>query len=605
MSKKKKIIILSIVAFVLLAGAVTTLVLVFVKRFSNYTNLQIDYNTHSEMVSTSYGTTYREHSAVTYSNGTQIIKSTSNKFGIYSWKDGEVIVTPEYSNIYVAYEGEEGNKTYFRLVDDQNPSKLTLVDENGEYLDELKFDTEKKNTYTKIKTKSVEVESQKNGSVKTKSGDTKEEQVYIKSYALHKEYIGENYHYELWKLTTTDDRVYTNIFDLLDDRSLVQTIGANDGLDFDITELDLYVLANGDIGFLEITPQTIEASTKTVTFAVYDEDYNLKKESSLNANIINNLVTAPVRAGDNLLLQSLEESSEDDYNYRTTSSGTTIYYKYKTYKLNLKKGSLKEINFDYLLSIDPLLHSTLNSNTSVLDVTKIKDKKADYSTYLLINNRLQTREIEYGIESIVRISDKRLIAKSHLGDFNLIDNKFNQICNLGTIDSYFTTNESIIITKGDTSYVCDLDGLTIKTYDNSEIVNIKDEKYYMIKVLLEEDGKVKTEYYLERLSKRNSTPIYSHIEGEDAYYSDGKRYDGLDISNLDSTNRNSFTLVTKITKVDNYNYTYEICTITGEVLLTKTGLSDIAYKPSLPHSTMIGDDYVVVAFAGKYYTLDR
>lgn len=605
MSKKKKIIISSIVAFVLLAGVVTTLVLVFVKRFSNYTNLQIDYNTHSEMALTDYGSTYREYSAIAYSNGTQIIKDNSNKFGIYSWEKGETIVSPSYSSIYVASEATEGDKTYFRLVDNQTPSKITLVDENGDFLDELKFDSEKKSTYTQIKTKTIEVKDQKNGSIKTKSGDEKKENVYIKSYTLTNEYIGEKYHYELWKLVSTDDRTYTNIYDLSNDRKLVQTIGANDGLDFDSNDLKLYVLANGDIRFLEITPQTIDASTKTVTLAVYDEDYNLKKESSLNSSIVQNLVTAPIRVGDNLLLQSLEESTEDDYNYRISSSGTTTYYTYQTYKLNLKTGALKQIKFDYILAQSTTSHITLNANTSVIDVTKIKDKKADYSTYLLINNRFQTSEIEYGIESIVRVSNKRLIAKSQSGDYNLIDNKFRLICNLGSLDSYFTTTESVIITKGDLTYVCDLDGLTLKTYDNSEIINIKDEKYYMVKVLSEEGGKVKTEYYLERLSKRNSTPIYSHIEGESDYYSNGEKYDGLDISNLDSTNRNSFTLVTKITKTGNYNYTYEICTISGKVLLSKMGLSDIAYRPSLVHSTMIGDNYVVVAFSGKYYTLDR
>lgn len=605
MSKKKKIIISSIVAFVLLAGIVTTLVLVFVKRFSNYTDAKIDYNTHTEMACTDYGTTYKEHSAVTYSNGTQIIKNNSNEFGIYSWREGKAIVAPAYSNIYVADEGEEGGKTYFRLVDNQNISKITLVDENGEYLDELKFDAEKKSTYTQIKTKSVSVESQKNGSVKTKSGDDKKENVYIKSYTLGGEIIGENYHYELWELTTIDDRVYTNIFDLFDGRELVQTIGANDGLDFDTNNLSIYVLENGDIRFLETNPQVVDSNTKTVTLSVYDKNYNLKKESSLGASVIQNLVCEPIRVGDNLLIQCKKETTEDDYNLCTSSSGVTTYYTYQTYKLNLKNGSIKEINFKYLLNKDILSHTTLNANTSVIDVTKIKDKKADHSTYLLINNRFQTKEIEYGIENLIKVSEKRFVAKSHSGDYNLIDNKFGLVCNLGSIDSYFTTSESIIVTKGDVSYVCNLDGLTLKSYDASEIINIKDEKYYMIKVLSQEEGKVKTEYYLERLSKRNSTPIYSHIEGESEYYSDGVKYDGLDISNLDSTNRNSFTLVTKITKVGSYNYTYEICTISGDVLLSRSGLSDIAYKPALVHSSMIGDDYVVVAFSGSRYTLDR
>lgn len=605
MSKKKKIIISSIVAFVLLAGLVTTLVLVLLKHYSTYSNLQIDYNTHTQMILTDYNTTYTAKSSITYSGGTQIIKDHSGKFGIYSWKDGRVVVNPTYSDIYVAYEASAGNKTYFRLLTTTTPSKMTLVDENGKSIDALCYDQEKKSTYVKIKTKCVELKNGKNGDIKATSGDTKTAEVYIKSFSLYKEYVGENFHYEMWKLSTTDDRVYINIYDISNDRELVQTIGANDGLDFDTNSLSLFILDSGEIGFWRTSPDTIDENTKAVNFCVYDKDYNLKKESTLDGKTLNNLVTSPIRVGNHLLIQSKADASDDDYNYATFESGVKKYYKYETYKLNLKNGNLKKINFDYLLNSSVDTHTVLNNNTSVLDTTKIKDKKADYSTYLLVNNRFQTSEIDYGIESIVRISEKRLITKSISGNYNLIDNKFNKICNLGILDSYFTTTESVVGTKDNLTYVFDLNGLTLKTYDNNEIINIKDKKYYMVKVLSEVDGKVKTEYFLERLSKRNPLPIYSHIEGENLYYSNGKKYDGLDISNLNPLNKNNFTLITKITKVDTYVYTYEICNIDGDTLLTKTYLSDDAKRLSIEHSSMVGDDYVVVAFDGKKYTLNR
>ena len=184
--------------------------------------------------------------------------------------------------------------------------------------------------------------------------------------------------------------------------------------------------------------------------------------------------------------------------------------------------------------------------------------------------------------------------------YNLIDNNYNLVCKLGDIDDYFTTKDSLIIEKDDTTYVCNLDGLIVKTYEEDEVINIYNENYYMVKVNSVVEGKNKTEYYLERLSQRETNPIYSKVDTETAYISGDKTYDKVVL-----TYNENFSVVTKITKKADTNFTYEIYNFDGEKLFTMEMVSDTAKTISLYDSTSVGEDYVIVSFDGKGFVLDR
>ena len=158
----------------------------------------------------------------------------------------------------------------------------------------------------------------------------------------------------------------------------------------------------------------------------------------------------------------------------------------------------------------------------------------------------------------------------------------------------------MIVNKDDTTFICDLDGLIVRTYENDEVINIYNENYYMVKVSSIVEGKNKVEYFLENLSQRESNPIYSKVDTETAYISGDKTYEKVVL-----TYNENFSLVTKITKIADTNFKYEIYNFDGQLLLTVEMVADTAKNITIYDSTAVGEDYVVVSFDGKGFVLDR
>lgn len=605
MSKKKKIIISSICIGIILIGIVLSVVLVNIKKYSTYTESKISYNNHSKMTASGFGTAYHTNNSNMYENGTQIILDNTNKYGLYSWKTDDILIAAEYDEITCVKNTTKANKSYFQLINNNNrPNQIKLVDEKGELVNAITYDETEAKTFTTIKSKSVKVK-ERWGNLKATVNRAEDKKVYIDSFTFDSEYKGEDYHYEIWSLTTEDGHTYRNIYDMTDGRELVQTIGAKIGLDFDTGLLDLYVLNNGDIRFVSMKLNTTQDGLKSVTYDIYDEDYELINSSVLNANKFDNDSSIVALVGDNLLIQTKEMATEKKYDFTETTGSEIKYFNYTTYKLSMKTGKLSENKINYIINTDATNpYAVINGNTTVLDVTRIKDKQATDTTFIVINNRFQTKEIGYAVDSITEINEDRYMAVADNGllgmSYNLIDNNYNLVCKLGDIDDYFTTKDSLIIEKDDTTYVCNLDGLIVKTYEEDEVINIYNENYYMVKVNSVVEGKNKTEYYLERLSQRETNPIYSKVDTETAYISGDKTYDKVVL-----TYNENFSVVTKITKKADTNFTYEIYNFDGEKLFTMEMVSDTAKTISLYDSTSVGEDYVIVSFDGKGFVLDR
>lgn len=599
MSKKKKIIISSICAGVILLGTILTIILLNIKRFSSYTDSVITYNDHTYMTKVDTSAYHSNIDAKIYENATRIIEDNSNKAGLYSYKQGKILIEPSYDSIEAIEEKTDGGNTYFLLKDNDRPNEIKIVDKYGEDIKVTAYDKTSNKAYTFVKEKSV-ISKEKRGKITTKTGDFEKKKTYISSASLDSEYIGENYHYEVWEFETEDGEEFKNIYDLNKNRELVQSMGIETGLTLENTTLWLMVMENGDIRFIEKVQNMNGSEHKSETLAIYDQNYNLKNK--VNLGMTSTWTIVPV--GDKFLLQTKEYGSESDYTYRVSGSEGIEYYKLTTYTIDFKTGKLKTKKFNYILNADSSKHSILNQNTTILDVQKIKDKQvADTTTYLLINNRLQTKEIDYSIESLTKITEDRFIAKTTStaqNNYVLINNKFELICEFRGIDSYFTTSESVIVTRDQKSYVCNLDGLILKTYDKSDIIDIHHKTYYMIKEESVVGGKNKTEYYLERLGIRNSAPISSHTAGDAMYYSNGNEYTEVKLC----YENEALSLIILVSEVSSNNYTYKFCNFDGKVLQTVTDM----LTPNRTFSTPLlgySDDYVMVTFDSMNYILDR
>lgn len=557
------------------------------------------------MSAAGFGTAYHTNNSNMYENGTQIILDNTNKYGLYSWKTDEILVAAEYDEITCVKSSTKGNKSYFQLIDNDRPNQIKLVDEKGALLPTITYDETEAKTFTTIKAKTIKVKESWGNLKASVSSRPEDKQEYITSYVFDSEYKGEDYHYEVWKVTTEDGHVYRNIYDMTEDRKLIQTIGTKEGKTLDAEDLSLVVLDNGDIRFLSVTSNLSKDGIKSVSYNVYDEEFDLINSAVINGNKIENVDSTAVPVGDNLLIQTKEIATENKYDFTEITANEIKYYNYTTYKLSMKTGKLTENKINYIINADATSpYAVINGNTTVMDVRRIKDKKADDTTFIVINNRFQTKEIGFAIDSITEINEDRYLAVADNGaygmSYNLIDNNYNLVCKLGDIDDYFTTSNSLIVNKDDTTFICDLDGLIVRTYENNEVINIYNENYYMVKVSSIVEGKNKVEYFLENLSQRESNPIYSKVDTETAYISGDRTYEKVVL-----TYNENFSLVTKITKIADTNFKYEIYNFDGQLLLTVEMVADTAKNITIYDSTAVGEDYVVVSFDGKGFVLDR
>ena len=615
MSKTKKIVIASICTGIIVIGVILSVILVSIKRFSTYTELENSYNKHTTMDASTLSSAYHTSNSTVYENGTQIVKDNLEKSGIYSWKEKKMLVPAIYNEITCIESSSEANKSYFQLIDHLNVNRINIVDEKGQSLNCLSYDEDTAETYVNIKTKTVEIKGKgdnKHASVSKKFYNKK---VAIASFTLEDELKGEGYHYEFWELTTLSGETYTNIYDMTDDRKLIQTIGITEGLDIDTNNLSPVALTNGDIRFISSEIESDSNGLNALLINIYDKNYNLKESIRIDSTMISAISTGNVAyVGNNLLLQAIESASEKDHDFTKEGSEGIEYYNYTTYRINLKSGTFGEIKFNYIINNSECI---INQSTSLLSATKVKDKKLDNQTYLLINNKLQTRELDYSFNnSLLKLNDNRFLATntSSLSSGNetitLIDKNYKKICDLGTYNSssteIFSTQNSIIINDGEKTYIRDMNGVIVKTYDSDtvKVHNIYNENKYMVEVEYESDSSNTSSvsplkaYYLENLGVRDEYPIYlenrdnSTVVSGTTYYADVI----LDYNE-------NYSLVIKISS-NNGAYNYGFYNFDGDLLYTVYNVSDTAKRVSI-YGSSVGEDYVIISFDGKQFVLDR
>ena len=335
MTKKKKIIIVSICLSVILLGALIGIIIATRKHFDMTANDEFKYNNHTTMEVVSVGAGYTLPSTNINSNGTTFVKQTSSQLvGVYSYIENEIVIPTVYleSNLtkidIVDNEGNDTGEDIYKTI--SQDGEITFFNDKGVRLDKITDDFDKDNTqnYGYIKQRNISL-SEKRYGVKVKtSNDYKTQKIAIQSVEFVEAHIGKNYNYEIWKLTDVDGNEYENLYKNSDGkRYLVQTlnnyVGSNIGSTMtgnieDIlssNDLTNSLLNLSPIYFLKDgTPMLMQANISNrnsdgsviIELTVYDINYNEKDIASIE---INSDLYSTFRVGNNVYFQYVINAS--------------------------------------------------------------------------------------------------------------------------------------------------------------------------------------------------------------------------------------------------------------------------------------------------------
>ena len=607
MEKKKQKIIVSIVCvLVILAGIVTSIILMLQKRFDLTPNEVVHYNNHTEMTITSLpsGMILADNGTppTYYSNGTVIIQDTFyNKYGVFSYIENELITPQTFEAnqiepVAVTNNGTATGEYFFRTESSEGQIKYYCDD--GDTVNINYFDDNQNFAY--IKERKLEISEKRSGVKVSAKNRFRTKKIYISDIEYMMSYfVEDDEYYELWKLTDTDGNEYTNLYEVDDDdRDLVQTIDNTIGNTMD-TEIEnissIFFLTNGEPRIL--TREYIYTSTNEYIYkiTVYDEDFDKKGSSTIDYD---STVNAYVEIGNILFIQYLKQSNEKDYDYSTTTNGETVYYNLINYKINLKNGKKSEIDFDYVIEDGNL---EFNNKTILLQARKVDDKQLGDLVMILVNDDMETKSIDYTINSIKEISEDRYIVESDNG-LILIDEDYDKICYLGKYDEYFTTENAIVLKSATTgySYVCSHDGVVVKKYLNNQVINAYHGKYYIVKDNTTINEIEYEQYHLESLGYRYSTPLYSKAINESIYTYNGTEYVAYSQDILAS----GISIITRVRQVGS-EYTYEFYNLDGKLLLSLDNFA-FANRPLLSWGYTDEDNailYISTAVGDIGYTI--
>ncbi len=607
MSKKKKIIISSVSVGIVLIGVILTIILVNIKRFSLRASDCLNFNNHTTMNIIELDSSVTPSSSTPYNNGTTIITNNSNsKQGVFSYIKNKTIAEAKYDDVLVKNPNSKNGKTYFELVDNSKSSDITLIDENGNELSIISEVQGKKNSAV-IMTRDVSI-SEKKDKVKTKiSNEYTKTSVSIKSIEFEEDYSyargyfsDELKNYETWKITTTSGITYTNLYKLENGtHKLIQTLDNELGNSLESKNLTLDFLNDGTPILINMRTVKFGTENQAMSLEIYDINFNLKGKTQLDVQLLS--TNAAFRLGNSIFYQKVIDANEDKYDYSTTNTdtGVTTYHTIKTYKLNLKNGSLDEINFDYLIN---KVGAEFNVDTVLLSCTQIKNKKLDTTSILLINERLQTKKIDYAFDTILKVNNDRYITSTGgNSNFNLIDKSYNLIAHLDNFNNVFATNDSIIVSDSNVTYVCNTDGVVIKKISNGSFVYLQDCEYYINKITTTEETLTTTKYYLERLGLSDEEPLFTKSTSGDTYQ--GKSYKRVDLYTIKnpSTSEIVATIIIRVSE-EATNYVYEILNINGDYLGSIYSASSMNLTPTYFYSN---DNAVVILLGTKLFALDR
>ncbi|MDY5676392.1 MAG: hypothetical protein SPK63_01150 [Eubacteriales bacterium] len=606
MSKKKKIIISSVSVGIVLIGVILTIILVNIKRFSLRASDYLNFNNHTTMNIIELDSSVTPSSSPSYNNGTTIIThNSSSKLGVFSYIQNKTIAEAKYDDVLVKNPNSKNGKTYFELVDNSKSSDITLIDEKG---NELSIISESQGTKNRasIMTKDVSVREKKN-KVKTKIGNKyTQTSVSVKRIEFDDDYSNargyfsdELKNYETWKITTTSGITYTNLYKLENGtHKLIQTLDNELGNSLESKDLSLEFLNDGTPIFMNMRSVKFGSDYQAMSFEIYDINFNLKGKNQIDMQLLNTDIS--FRIGNSLFFQIVIDANEDKYDYSTTntSTGVTTYHTIKTYKFSLKNGSFDEVNFDYLIN---KVGAEFNVDTVLLSCTQIKNKKLDTSSILLINERLQTKKIDYDFDTILKVNNDRYITSTGgNSNFNLIDKSYNLIAHLDNFNNVFATNDSIIVSDSNVTYICNTDGVVIKKISNGNFEYLQDCENYINKVTTTEETLTTTKYYLERLGLSNDEPLFTKSTDGDTYQ--GISYKKVNLYTIKNPRSNEIvaTIIIRVSE-EATNYVYEILNIDGKFLGSITSVS-MNLTPIYFYSN---DNAVVLSLGTKLFALDR
>ena len=603
MTKKKKIIISSIIVGVLLLSIVLTIILVNIKRFDMRYTDKFDFNNHTTLnvIERDSNLTYYE---TTYGNGTQKIKDNStSKQGVYSYIDNRNIAEPIYDDVSMLKNFVDTGKTYFKLTNNTQGNKIQIIDEKGKDLAFLKYDENKKITTSEIKTKTIDLQ-EKNNSVKSKINNKyHNETITIKSAKpyessgvsdnyLSSYFMEDQYHYEVWELKTIDDITYINLYKIENGKhTLIQTLNNETGISLESQNLELDFLVDGTPILINTREIKYGSTTQATQYEMYDINFNLKGKSQINSSISSRIVSS-FRIGNVKLFQTITEATEEKYDFFILGTDSMLYYTIKTFKINLKNADISEVNFDYFISSAT---TNFNLETVLINATKIKNKKLTTQENLLINEKMQTKKIDYDFNTITKVNKDRFITSTDgIKNFNLIDRNYNLIAHLENFSSVYATNDAIIVKDSNHTYICNSDGVVIKKIANMNFIYLADNKYYMRSNQRTTDAGIYTDYYLEDLGLSEEEPLYTKNPSD--YTFNGEAYNNIILVNKDYA-----TLVFAV-KSTGTKYTYSIYTIDGTHLGNVENLSTSnAYIENL-YSDKCN---VILKIESNYLVLDR
>lgn len=616
LTKKNKIILSSVIVGVILLGVILTIILVNIKRFSLKPTDEINFNSHTQLVEIHLGA---ETSAVgtVYNNGAQIIKNNSTlKQGIFSYKQNKKIVDTIYDNVTVINTGGSYSKTYFKLKNSGSAS-FEIVDENGikvDFLNSVETSLEggvfEIKPVANIKAKTINL-SERNQKIKTKINNKYHDKtIVVKSIAFDQSYSDfDGYYndnldgYETWKITDENDVTYTNLYKIKDGKHvLIQTLDNQLGVTVDSKQFMLEFLNDGTPIFINIREIKFESQTQGYEYDIYDINFNLKGTAKIEASLIDD--GKQFRIGNSIFIQEIKPATEDKYDFSSINSvlGTTSYYTIDTYKFSLKNGSFDKVNFDFVINN---VSANFNVDTVLLSVTNIKAKKLDATNIKLVNERLQTKQINYEFNEILKVNNDRYITSTDgTRNFNLIDKNYNLICPLNNFNNVFATNDSIIVQDSNSTYICNQNGIVIDKMANENFVYLNDYKYYIRKETSTNYGTTTTQYYLEQLGLTQEEPIITKTSSGDKFK--GTEYQSVNLytispSSITDNSNIKATIVVCIQKINDTNYTYKIYNIGGDLL----GSFADAYNGHTPNHFYSNDDFVVLSIGTHVFMLNR
>lgn len=614
MTKKKKIIIISVCLSVVLISTIIGIIIATWKRFNISPNFTVEYNNHTTMDVIETPSGLISETTSFYSNGTFFTEDPkTNKLGVYSCIDNKTIAPAEYSHgkigaISVMDTTGRMIENLFKAIKDNG--QLDYYNDSGKRLSITTFNEEENQNYGFIKERKLNVSLKRKGVKVKTSDDFVDEKIAISDAKFDVAYIRDSvYNYEQWTLEDTNGNKFINLYKVSKgDRVLVQTLNNNVGSTVESTLTNEFLSEYPVIFLKDGSPRILQTNivkdnnddTGILEILVFDIHFNL--EGSAKINIDNNLHTT-FRVGNNLYFQYKIPASEKKYEFAetTTNNGvaTTNYFNLDTHRLNLKSGNYSEINFNYLVED---YNSEFNVETVLIHARQIKSKLLESPQLILINDKLQHKNIDYEFNYLTKINKDRYIAHGDNGEY-LIDKKYNKICFLGNYDNIFTTNESIMLSSNETGYtfVCDMEGTIVRKYLNNEITNIYNDTYYMITTESEEDGVTYTEKYLERLGIRQKTPIHRIKQGETSYEYNNETY----VAYSDSILSKGVSIITRVKKEAENDYTYEFYNIEGKLLKSiphfQTSDRVLTYWSYKDKDNMIV--YISTNKAGQAYTM--